>query len=100
MYVNGVLQADTETVASVGYASVNQNAFIGEYVNNHFNGNIDEIALWGSDQSANVATIYSSGTPGDLSSLSPVSWWRMGEDATFNTNWNMPDNGSASNTGT
>ena len=24
----------------------------------------------------------------------------MGEDATFNTNWSLPDNGSGSNTGT
>lgn len=64
------------------------------------NGSIDEVAVWNSDQSANVATIYNSGTPTDLTSLSPLSWWRMGEDATFSTNWSLPDNGSASNTGT
>ncbi len=63
-------------------------------------GNLDEVAIWQSDKSSDVATIYSSGTPADLTSLSPVSWWRMGEDATFNTNWSLPDNGSASNTGT
>ena len=65
-----------------------------------FSGNIDEVAVWNSDQSANVATIYNSGTPANISSLSPISHWRMGEDATFSTNWSLPDNGSASNTGT
>ena len=66
----------------------------------NWTGSIDEVAVWNSDQSANVATIYSSGTPADISSLSPISHWRMGEDATFSTNWSLPDNGSASNTGT
>ena len=37
-----------------------------------FNGKIDEVAFWTSTVSeADVATMYNSGTPGDLSSLSP-----------------------------
>ena len=64
---------------------------------NPWNGNIDEVAYWNSVQ--NASTIYNSGTPADLTSLSPLSWWRMGEDSTFNTNWNVPDN-AGSNTGT
>jgi len=32
----------------------------------------------------NVVSIYNSGQPEDLTSLSPVAWWRMGEDATYN----------------
>ena len=44
-----------------------------------FGGHMDEVAIWGSDQSANVSTIYNSGVPADLSALSPLGWWRMGD---------------------
>jgi len=49
-----------------------------------YEGNVDEVAIWNSDQSSNVATIYNSGQPADLTSLSPVAWWRLGEDAYYN----------------
>ena len=55
-------------------------------------GNIDEVAIWDSTlTSANITSIYNSGEPADISSLSPTSWWRMGENATFSTNWTVPD---------
>jgi alkaline phosphatase len=44
-----------------------------------FGGLIDEVAIWDSDQSSNLSTIYNSRVPADLSALSPLSWWRMGE---------------------
>jgi hypothetical protein len=46
---------------------------------------VDELAVWGSDQSANVASIYNSGTPHDLSALgtAPDHWWRMGDGDTY-----------------
>lgn len=44
-------------------------------------GQIDEFAFWKSALSASdISSIYNSGTPGDLSSLSPVGHWRMGDD--------------------
>ncbi len=46
---------------------------------------IDELALWGSDQSGNVASIYNGGVPHDLTSLSPDHWWRMGDGDTYPT---------------
>ncbi len=48
---------------------------------------VDEVAVWGSDQSANVASIYNSGTPHDLSALgtAPDHWWRMGDGDTYPT---------------
>jgi hypothetical protein len=60
-------------------------------------GKADELALWNSDQSSNVSTIYNNGVPNDLnnSGLSrvPLSWWRMGENATWTgREWNpIPD---------
>ena len=42
-------------------------------------GKMDEIAFWDSDQTSNLATIYNSGAPADLSGLSPTNWYRMGD---------------------
>ena len=47
-----------------------------------FGGLIDEVAIWDSDQSSNLSTIYNSKVPADLTALSPLSWWRMGETNT------------------
>lgn len=56
-------------------------------------GLVDEVAIWDSDQSANAVEIYNSGTPNDLSTYSPLHWWRMGDGDTFPT---LTDNGSGS----
>jgi len=66
-------------------------------------GYCDELAIWDSDQSAAVTTIYNGGKPKDLSGLSPLHWWRMGEEATYDGTSNqftIPDQGSGGNTGT
>jgi hypothetical protein len=49
--------------------------------NSYFDGLIDDVAVWDSDRSSDISSIYNSGTPGDLSSLSttPNHWWRMGD---------------------
>ena len=51
------------------------------YLGNGFNGyaecNIDEFAVFDSVQ--NVATLYNSGVPGDLTSLSPSHWYQFNE---------------------
>ena len=68
---------------------------------NYYNGLVDEIAFFQSDQSANISTIYNSGVPTDLTSLSPLSWWRMGDGDTWGgTNWTLIDNGSGGNDAT
>ena len=61
-----------------------------------FNGNIDEVAVWDSDQSANVNTIYNGGIPGNLSPLSPLSWYRF-EEGSGTT---AIDSGTGGNNGT
>jgi hypothetical protein len=58
-----------------------------------FTGYIDEVAVWNSDQSSIASAIGSS--PVDLSSYSPVSWWRFEGTGTTAT-----DNGSGANNGT
>ena len=62
---------------------------------------IDEVSVFNSELSAsNVTSIYNgggTGLPGDLTDLSPLSWWRCGDGDTSPT---LTDNGSASNNGT
>ena len=54
-----------------------------------FNGKIDETALWNTALTeAQVLEIYNNGKPGNLDNFSgtaPISWWRLGENAYFNT---------------
>ncbi len=57
------------------------------------NGNIDELALFNYDLSdPQIDSIWNNGTPGDVSSLNPVNWWR------FENNGN--DSGSGGDTAT
>ena len=72
------------------------------WVANRHDGLIDEASVFNSVLSAsNITSIYNSGMPNDISSLSPVGWWRMGDGGTWDgTNWTIPDASTNSNTGT
>ena len=61
---------------------------------------MDEIALFNSElSSSDVTSIYNSGGPDDLASLSPVGWWRMG-DNNSGSGTTITDQGSGGNDGT
>ena len=100
MFINGVSQATTGTNNNFGYtgaisASVLQVGKSGQ--GQYLRGvNLDELAIWDSDESSNITDIYNGGTPSDLSLLSssPVHWWRMGDGDTFPF---LFDSGNASN---
>ena len=104
IYINGSLDA-TKTFSS-GHSQTNTATFrIGNSQlissgSNYFNGNIDEVALYDVDMSSSISTIYNSGTPFDLNTLSdtPVSYYRMGELSSYSNNWVIQDNGQQSNT--
>jgi hypothetical protein len=69
----------------------------------YFDGNIDETSYFTSElSSSDVTSIYNSGVPNDISSLSPVGWWRMGEEGTWSggREWILTDQGSGGNDGT
>lgn len=84
IYIDGVSQTLTTNNLNYGWSSAisGQNLRVGRYTSgNYLNGaKVDELAIWDSDQSANVSNIYNSGTPFDLSTLGtqPKHWWRMG----------------------
>jgi len=78
------------------------NFYFGKGVyNEYYNGLQDECALWNNTvlSASDVSSIYNSGVPADISSLSPVGWWRMG-DNDLGTGTTITDQGSGGNDGT
>ena len=89
-YKNGAL-TDT-SVADAGTFAFNQLGLYGT-TDYEFAGNMCEVAVWNTAlTSGNVTTIYNSGKPDDLTSLSPVAWWRLGQQSFWDgTNWVVRD---------
>jgi hypothetical protein len=80
-YVNG---SAVSTFTDVNDAS-NDQFRIGanKTLGNDYSGQIDEFAIFDKALSASeVTTAYNEGITGDLTSLSPVVWWRMGDATT------------------
>ena len=88
LYLNGSDVTSTTAGNDVGsYSSLADSGLpvtIGSIPGNsdRFRGYIDEVSIWTKElSSADVADIYSSGTPTDISaSGSLLSWWRMGDN--------------------
>lgn len=89
IYVDGAIQSTNNSNANYGLSGAisGQNLRIAKLVSgNTLKGEkIDELAIWDSDQSANISDIYNSGVPFDLSTLTtePKHWWRMGDGDTY-----------------
>ena len=66
----GGVSSPSSTLAHVGYAPLS---------NKYANAKFDEIAIWQSDQSSNMSSIYTGPEPVDLSGLStpPDEWFRL-----------------------
>lgn len=90
IWIDGVSQVTTDDEDGSGWAgSIDSDLFrIGRFVSgNHMRNGclLEEVALWDSDQTANIAAIYNGGTTHDLLALGtpPTHWWRMGDEDTF-----------------
>jgi len=100
LYVNGSVQTSTASVSSITYFTVHSAKVGSYYTGNYFNGLIDEVSLFDSALSASdITSMYNSGVPTDISSLSPIGYWRMG-DNDGGTGTTITDQGSGSNDGT
>ena len=103
MFIDGsnAISAGTWSHNNFGYTGGidADNLRVGRYASgNHLkdNSKVDELAIWDSDQSANVSDIYNGGAPFDLSTLTdePKHWWRMGDGDTYPF---LQDSGTAAN---
>lgn len=86
LYIDNTLIASRTNAPTSGSAT-GSNFVIGRGIyGGSYSSNIlaDELAVWNSDQSSNKDSIYNNGTPGDLSTLNPTGWWRMGDDSSDN----------------
>lgn len=93
IWIDGVSQTLNKENSNYGWGSsikddqfrIGEVSFGGKHMRN--NDKVDEVAIWSSDQTANVAAIYNGGTTHDLSSLTapPDNWWRMGDGDSFPT---------------
>jgi hypothetical protein len=94
MYVDGVLQSNVGVATNGGYtgaisgANPSDNIFrIGRASNvhnNYYGGIVNQVAIWGTDETANLATIYNSGATQDLSLLAsaPAHYYEIGTSVT------------------
>lgn len=100
IYINGSVQTVVTSHSNYGYSGsiVGQNWRVGRFASgSHMRqSKVDELALWNTDQTSNVSSIYNSGVPFDLSTLTddPRHWWRMGDGDTYPY---IQDNGSQAN---
>lgn len=101
IFKNGIQLTTINSNSNYGITSAlsGQNLRVGRYNNSGYmrsSCKVDELAVWDSDQSGNVSSIYNSGSPFDLSTLTtgPRHWWRMGDGDTYPL---LQDNGTQAN---
>jgi hypothetical protein len=115
LYFNGQLETTTNLSAGVTYTAMANTVAplrIGSdinFTNYYFNGSISNVSVWNSElTSSQVTELYSEGVPQNLNNHSAysnlVSWWQLGSNSSFNTNWTVLDekgsnNGTSANMG-
>ena len=97
-YRNG---SASSTGLGVSVSSNTVDLTVGEILGSNFlNGKVDECAVFDTALSASdITAIYNSGVPDDLTSYSPVGWWRMG-DNNSGAGTTITDQGSGGSNGT
>lgn len=106
LYVNGIA-GDVTSASGTIDNSTTYNFHIGGYSNvtsNSYNGQLSNCSVWNAAlTSSQVSEIYNEGLPSNLNSHSAysnlVSWWQLGSNSSFNTNWTVLDE-KGSNNGT
>jgi hypothetical protein len=97
-WFDGVSYANAGTGTTGGFTTTH----IGAYTTgaSGVNGNLDDVAIFEADKTGSINTFYNSGVPTDLSGESGLVGYWIFDDATFSTNWTVPDNSTNSNDGT
>ena len=100
IYINNSLDTLTRTGTLTGTMESTDPLYLGsrDDSDNWFSGHLDEISIFNTELSASdVSTIYGTGVPNDISSISGlVSWWRFEEGSGLTAT----DSGTGGNNGT
>ena len=99
IFVDGQEINPTTTVLSSGPAAYFSNQLIGIGTYGAIAANIDEFAVWQADKTGDIDFLYNNGLPGDITSLNPVLYYRMG-DNDGGTGTTVTDQGSGGSNGT
>ena len=106
IYIDGQLSA-SNTVSNSGSISTTLDFKIGARYDNTqtFSGSLSNCSVWNAAlSSAQVSEIYSEGVPSNLNNHSAyanlVSWWQLGSNSSFNTNWTVLNEISTGSNGT
>ena len=101
LFRNGVLGTSGVISSATGGGNINIGASATSATSN-FNGDISNIAVWKGIAltPTELTEIYNSGRPSNLNTFSgtkPTSWWQLGSNSSFNTNWTCLDEIGSSN---
>ena len=106
IYINGSLAGTGTDIANITLDTI---ANTKSPTTNGVNGNMSNVAIWNNTvlSQSEVTEIYNSGVPSNLNTFSgtaPTSWWQLGSNSSFNTNWICADekgtnNGTSANMG-
>ena len=100
LYVNGSLDNSTPVsgfnIATAASGTSGDNLLIGALPANteNFNGSMSNASIWNAAlTSAQITELYNKGVPSNLNNHSAysnlVSWWQLGSNSSFNTNWTV-----------
>ena len=83
MYINGTLQTVTNSSGSSSGFSGNIGTgffYVGRFSSTYLdNGHVDQLAIWGSDKSADVSSLYNGGTAQNLDWSNPAHYYEFGD---------------------
>jgi len=112
LYIDGVYKSIKTNEASTTNSLAGTSFYIGRALTLGYGSPlVDEFSIFtttlsdggglsiGDTAGGDIASIYNSGVPNDISSLSPLHWWRMG-DNDGGTGTTITDQGSGGNDGT
>jgi hypothetical protein len=91
IYINGTQQGTPTAITGTVLANTN-NCLIGERGTEHFSGIVDEVSYFNRALTPTEITSISS-APTDLTDLSPIAWFRMGDNGSYKSpQWLLPNN--------
>ena len=89
LYVNGDLQ-DTVSASSINNSTREFKIGVDDLNTYYFDGKISNVAIWDTDQSANITNIYNYGAPQTSYTVTPKAWYKLDKTSKFtglNPNW-------------
>ena len=91
-YLNGVALQTYNDGGTIARRLNATDIYLGNGYSSYFNGFIDEVSIFNTDQSANVATLSTAPTI-DLTDLNPIAWYRNGDNGSWKSpQWLIPNN--------